>query len=322
MSSVRSSSVSHRGGGGRTSGARSPWVRRVWIVAGWAATAIVLAWGGQRLEPLARTPVPAYQCSFEWMNLPKSLHQDWMLDTLTRAGGLAWDDDLQDPDLCRRVGENLARTPWVAQVQRVSKQRDGLIRVHAAYREPFAFVERGDKAYLVDRSGVRLPGFLEKSASQYRLPQGDPVDDQFWNEWFRVVGAAAPPPAEGEPWPGTDLAAGLKLVDYLQQATARGEAPFRTSLREIDVANYGLRVRGFDGQLRIRFVPGNYYIHWGMPPGEEFGVEAPAARKMDMLRSAYLMNSGFPQDDQDPRLLPTPGRPFELVPGRPGTLPR
>ena len=172
----------------------------------------------------------------------------------------------------------------MAEVKRVTKQASGVIRVQAAYREPFAMVEVDGTAYLLDRNAVRLP-------VEYVIGT---VPDEYWNEWFRIAGVSAAVPPAGAVWPGADLAAGLELVEYLRDATVRGEVSFRSSLRVIDVSNHGRRRDPYDGELRIRTIYPRGYIDWGLPPGKEYTVEASANRKLEMLRALYAERSRLP----------------------------
>jgi hypothetical protein len=269
--------------------------RRIAALLGWSASIVAVGWGMVWLEREVRTAQVGVGCELEWVDLP-----DWL--TSDRSGRILRDIaaaadpgpgvELRDPDLCRRITEGLQRSPWVAEVQRVSKQADGRIRVRALYREPFALVELNGSAYLVDRAGVRLP-------MQYEVAK---VEDHYWNEWFRIVGVAGAVPAEGAAWGGDDLGAGLRLVEFLKAATARGEVPFRSSLRTVDVANYKLRGGNkYDGELRIRTLNPRCYINWGLPPGEEYGVEPGAQRKVDMLRAVYAKRGQLPDNIIDVR---------------------
>ena len=244
------------------------------------------------LEREVRTARAGVACELEWLDPPVWLTSDSsgrILRDIAAAANPGAGVDIRDPDLCRRITEGLQRSPWVAEVQRVSKQADGRIRVRALYREPFALVEVNGSAYLVDCAGVRLP-------VRYDVAR---VPDHYWNDWFRIVGVAEQVPAEGELWPGDDLAAGLRLVEFLREATARGEVPFRSALRTIDVANYDLRVQKLEGQLRIHTVSPRCNIIWGMPPGEEYGVEPTARRKLDTLRTVYAERGQLPDDRID-----------------------
>ena len=83
-------------------------------------------------------------------------------------------------------------------------------------------------------------------------------------------------------------------MQFLRAATVRGELPFRSSLKAVDVANYDLEQNRFDGRLRLRTIHPRCYIRWGEPPGREFPVEPSASRKLDMLRTLYLERGDLP----------------------------
>lgn len=279
---------------GRTEPSRfSTWWRTAGLL-GWAVTAVGVAWGLQRLDHHVRSVRPAVACTVEWVNLPpwltlagsEPIRRD--LDAATR---LTPDTDVYDPGLCRRVGEGLSSSPWVAEVHRIAKQEDGRVRIAATFREPFALVEVDGIAYLIDREGVRLP-----QEGRVEL-----VEDHYWNDWFRLVGVSGALPSTGEVWPGDDLQAGLRLIAFLREATVRGEVPFRSSLRAVDVGNFARREDPYDGQLRIRTIHPASYINWGLPPHEEYDVEPPATRKLAMLRAVYADQGQLPDDILDVR---------------------
>jgi hypothetical protein len=261
---------------------------------GWAATVLAVAWGLQQLDRYARTPQPSLTGELEWVGLPAWLTtrgSEPILRDIGAATGLSGSIDVQDADLCRRVGEGLRSSPWVAEVKRITKQANGRVRIEATYREPFALVEVGGVAYLVDRAAVRLP-------VRYALSQ---VEERYWNDWFRITGVSAPTPNEGEAWTGADLATGLHLIEFLKEAIARGEVPFRSSLRAIDVANFKRHEDALDGELRIWTIYPHCYINWGLPPGEEYSMEPPAATKLAMLRTLYADRGQLPDNILDVR---------------------
>lgn len=251
---------------------------RIWATVGWCGVFVLAAWGLQVLEQrvdAARAEVP---CHLEWCDLPAWLETDgnrWVLEEIENAAAPVEATHLHDPELCADVGTRLGASPWVAEVRRVEKRPNGTIAIEADFREPLALVESGGWAYLVDRDGVRLP-------LDYAPDFVEP------NSPLLIVGAQGPIPDLGKAWPGADLAAGLKLARYLQQAHAAGRLPFRADLRAIDVANYNRDKNAFDGRLRLRTVDPRCYINWGEPPGEEYSVEATAGRKLDLLRTYYL----------------------------------
>lgn len=277
--------------------------RRIWAAVGWAATLSLVGWGAVRLHDYVRTSQTGAECRLEWVNLPSWLSEPsyaGVLQQITAAADLRPDDDIHDPNLCARIAANLQRSPWVAEVRNVTRQPDGVVRAAATFREPFAYVEVKGVAYLVDRNGVRLPSKTEKLTSK----AGDDSDD-VWENWFRITGVSGAIPNEGEAWTGTDVVAGLSLVQFLKEATARGEVPFRPALRAVDVANFMHPETGYGG-LRVRTTQPHGWIQWGLPPGEEFDIDASAARKLELLRSYYAKQGGqFPDggiyDVQDVR---------------------
>ncbi len=258
-----------------------------WAGLVWVASLIALGWGVYRLERYTAAMPPGEPCRLEWVDLPAWLTtpaSQPILHEIIAAAQLSPDADIRDPDLCRQVGENLRHSPWIAAVKSVRKLPTGIVCVRATFREPFAFVQAGSTVYLVDREGIRLPLRYEVAS----------VDERYWNDWFRIAGVQAPIPAEGELWPGEDLAAGLRLIEFLRQAAARGEVPFRPLLRVIDVTNYGRRVNAYEGDLRIQTTHPATYVDWGLPPDEEYNVESSASRKLAMLRALYENQSQFP----------------------------
>jgi hypothetical protein len=264
--------------------------RRTWSVIGWTATIIGIGWGLQRLEARVCAVESGPPCTIRCAEVPAWLSSlafsdgTELLATILSRAGVSPADDLHDPGLCARVGESLLGSPWVARVRRVTKSADGEILVEADFREPFAFVEVRGTAYLVDREGVRLP---HECDAAFVRP----------GEWLLLTGVSEPlPGAPGERWAGEDLAAGLALVGRLREAARRGEIPFRSSLRAVDVGNYDLETDRFDGRLRIQTIHPRCYIRWGEPPGEAYPIEPSARRKLDMLRTLYVARGQFPPD--------------------------
>jgi hypothetical protein len=291
MSSARR--MSARNGAGDTVVAPAVGWRTLRLVT-WTAVIAATVLGLRQLQAYVRTSQPSRPCELEWVGLPAWLtlpgYEPAMRD-LAAATKLPDDVDVQDADLCRRVGEGLRSSPWVAEVTRITKQASGRVRIEATYREPFALIEVEGKAYLIDRAGIRLP-------VRYAVSQ---VEDRYWNDWFRITGVAQPVPAEGAAWTGDDLAAALQLIEFLKDATVRGEVPFRSSLRAIDVANFTRREEPLDGELRIWTIYPNSYINWGLPPGAEYNMEPAATTKLAMLRTVYADRGQLPENVLDVR---------------------
>ena len=142
----------------------APRWRRTAALLGWSVSLAAVAGGVfwlVRDAPATRADVPGV---LEWDDLPDWLYSDAsrrILRDIAAAADPGAGIDIRNPELCRRVEEGLQRSPWVAKVERVSKQANGRVRVRAVYREPFAMVEVDGKAYLIDRAGVRLPALYD-----------------------------------------------------------------------------------------------------------------------------------------------------------------
>jgi len=252
----------------------------------WLAIVGGVAYGLHRLEPLTDSRLA---------HVPPRLEIDWpfwltqqdrtdiaqIQAEICYAAGLAPDDNLAASDLCARIAVGLAACPWVDSVENVKKYADGTIRVSARFREPLTMVRSEGVAYLVDRYGVRLPRYR-------RAAFVDPSD------WLLITGVRAPVPEVGQPWPGDDLRAGLELVRFLQRAEVLGQLPFRSFLRAIDVSNFNGQANPRAGRIQIQTVNADSPVEWGLPPGEEYEIESPAARKLAVLGELYARFGKLP----------------------------
>lgn len=257
------------------------WYGALWVIAGAA-----VAYGLVRIEPRSREIARAIP-RLEWVNLPSWLATDqgpWreilreLEASLDESGPALGDWDLFDSRVCPYVASQLQASPWIEVVERVSKGRDGAIRVAARFRQPFAIVERDQAAYFVDEHGVRLPNTRDLD----RL------------DWLVIQGVLSPAPEPGELWDGQDLVAGLKLARFLYAAEASSQLAFRRSIRSIDVTNFQRRSNAWAGELQLVTINPSSYIHWGLPPGEEFGIEASAEVKLGVLNRLYQDGSRLP----------------------------
>lgn len=269
---------------------RVPWPLRslrLWMFVAWIGTFTVIAYGLHELEPFAqRANTP--DTVIEWVGVPEWLNDaNWqhVLPELEARINLHPDTDPYDDRVCPYVAERLAGSAWVAAVRRVSKQSDGRVKVRAEFRKPFAMIERDGIAYLVDQEGVRLP--LQYASSG--LNRGG---------WLAIRGVASRVPELGRPWPGDDVAGGLKLARFLYRAETAGRTPFRDEIRAIDVRNFDGRKSQWAGRLQLVTINPRSYIHWGLPPGEEYDIESSAELKLAMLGELYLAEGHLP--DQGP----------------------
>jgi hypothetical protein len=269
---------------------RAPWPLRslqAWMGAAWIGTFAVMAYGLHQLEPYAQRMNTA-NTVIEWVATPEWLNdQNWrhVLPELEAHVNLHPDTDPFDDRVCPYVAERLKGSPWISTVRRVSKQSDGRVKVSADFRKPFAMIECRGIAYLVDETGVRLP---QQWASR-GLNRGG---------WMAIRAVAAPPPPPGERWPGEDVAAGLKLASFLYRAETKDRIPFRDEIRAIDVGNFDGRRNPRAGRLQLVTTNPQSYIHWGLPPGEEYGydgnIESTAEMKLAMLCRLHAAEGHLP----------------------------
>jgi len=229
----------------------------------------------------------------EWVDKPPWLESDyWRPIIRDLEAGLEIYPDTQifDWSVCAYVGENLRKSPWIDQLSRVSKTNDGRIRVHAVFRRPFTLIEHRDRAYLVDEHAVRLPVEMHASAGNV-------------SEYLPIRGVKAAPPVIGQVWRGDDVVDGIKLVRFLQNRMGTDPPPIRAMLRAVDLSNHD-RVRSpFGGKLTISTTQPGGVIHWGLPPGEEYNIEATSDRKWLYLTSdlaSQWVSEGSPIDLRDP----------------------
>lgn len=254
---------------------------RTGVVLAWVGTFAGAAFGLHQLESYQRTLAARQPTQLRWTALPAWLEdprQEHLLAEIEAQAGLRTDDDLFEPTLCERVARNLERSPWVGDVHRVWKQPGGTVRVEASFRKPLTMAAKDGMAYLVDNNGVRLP--LQQRAAHIKP-----------GKWIMVRGVGGRVPPVGEQWQGEHLAAGLKLASFLDRAEVAGRLSFRTSLLAVDVGHFDSRT---GGGLRVITINPRSYIHWGLPPGEECGIEASAEEKLEALNGLYAKTGCLP----------------------------
>lgn len=270
----------------RRAAPRIPWPLRslrAWMALAWIGTFAVIAYGLHDLEPYARRANTA-DTVIEWVRAPEWLNdENWrhVLPELEARINLHPDTDPYDDRVCPYVAERLVGSSWIEAVRRVSKQSDGRVKVYADFRKPFAMIEQNGIAYLVDREGVRLP---QQWASSGLNRSG----------WLAIRGVAARAPNLARRWPGNDVAAGLKLARFLYRAEAVGRTPFRDEIRAIDVSNFDGRKNRRAGRLQMVTINPQSYIHWGLPPGEEYDIEITAEMKLARLCGLHAAAGRLP----------------------------
>jgi hypothetical protein len=188
-----------------------------------------------------------------------------------------------DHKLLENTADLLLRNPWVRTVhsiRRAYNHRPGdTLEIDCEYRAPAALVKWGAFYWLVDEKGVRL---------SERFTEDDVASIQFGPDGrtrIRVIEGVrhGVPHLPGEQWPGDDLAAGMKMLDYLFDRS------YTEQVLRVDVTNLGGRVDGKAPQivLKTKF---NTQVLWGRPPSEndvDAFIEVSTARKLTYLRLAY-----------------------------------
>ncbi|QOJ15840.1 MAG: hypothetical protein HRU75_14850 [Planctomycetia bacterium] len=251
----------------------------------WLGALGLAAAGAQALESRYRSLAGERQLYVEWVNPPDWLGADtwrFVLEDLQLGLAPLTAIGTEDPDLARRAATIVSASPWVRVVQRVSLAADGVLRVDAEFRRPLALVLDDTAAYPVAADGVHLP------LRGYRLSH----DDAAASGYFLISGIAQQAPEPGGTWGAPELFNALRLVSFFERHDwTRGPlAGLRRAFNRVDAARHPgcvsrcLRLRSAEGAL----------IEWGLPPGEESGVEAPAADKFARLTS--LARAGLPTD--------------------------
>ncbi|MBK8913443.1 MAG: hypothetical protein IPM64_02380 [Phycisphaerales bacterium] len=251
----------------------------------WLAALGLAAAGAQALETRYRALGENRQYYVEWVNPPDWLGaESWrfVLEDLQLGLAPLTAIGAEDPDLARRAAAIVSASPWVRTVKRASLAADGVLRIEAEFRRPLALVLDEHAAYPVAADGVHLP------LRGYRLTHRDAAASGY----FLISGVAQQAPEPGGAWGAPDLFNALRLVSFFERHDwYRGPlSGLRSAFNHIDAARHPgcvsrcLRLRSSEGAL----------IEWGLPPGEESGVEAPAADKFARLVS--LARSGLPTD--------------------------
>jgi hypothetical protein len=260
---------------------------RLWIIVAWIGTFAVIAKGLHKLDPIVRQ-IKDGDTRIVWVGVPDWLQtENWryLLDDLEHLVNLNPDTDPYDDRVCPWVAETLSASPWISQVRKVSKQLDGQVRVYADFRRPYAAIEHDGMAYLIDEVGVRLP----EQWPAYAVNRGG---------WLVLRGVKAATPELGQRWVGQDVVAGLKLVSFMYRAELAQRLPFRKEIHAIDVGNFDGKRDRRAGRLQLITKNPESYIHWGLPPGEEYGIESTAEAKIAMLTT--LFNAAGCLPDQGP----------------------
>jgi hypothetical protein len=211
-----------------------------------------------------------------WMN-------DFLVEQIAAIARPIGGHSAFDHQLLVDTAEMLGRNPWVRKVRSVrrayTRRPADTLEVDCEYRAPVALVKYGAFYWLVDEKGVRLSDrFTEQDVPSIQFgPDG--------KTRIRVIEGVehAVPHIPGDQWPGDDLPAGLRMVNYLF------DKPFTEQILRVNVANFRGRIDPKDPRivLETKF---HTKIWWGRPPSDDdvdSFIEVNTARKLNYLRLIY-----------------------------------
>jgi hypothetical protein len=235
----------------------------VFVTCWWHAQRHLVNYLGSHPEHAARNLQVEMVNMPSWMN--PQVHDDLRLLAARQVGRNPF-----NVHSLRSVHDALSQNAWVDRVERVERISADHVRVHATYRQPVAFIERGSECYLIDHQGIRLPGVYRiQQATQLPLPI--------------LRGVDSPVVLEGKAWTGPAVQAGLSLVRELARE------PYSHQVETIDVSGRDSR-----GRIHLAIMTGRGgVVRWGLPPGQEQSVEPPASTKRAWLAQLVRENGSI-----------------------------
>lgn len=184
-----------------------------------------------------------------------------------------------DHQLLVERADLLSTNPWVKRVNAVRRQYvnqpGDVIELDCDFRAPVALVHWDGMYRYVDSEGVVLPEKLSAQQVQYLIRPGNSPT------FYIIQGVARAPKADGTPWPGGDVQAGIEMVALL------ANQPYANKFIKIDVSNFAGRRSPHESQINLVTRDGSE-IRWGQPPSSKaFFAEQKVDRKLDVLSKAY-----------------------------------
>ena len=249
-----------------------PQLKRGMLVAGWTALLVGVgaAWsmGVPRLEAYAADRIVTHHVEIEfigaraWLLENESIHRQLEVAVLQHLRGTAL-----EADSLHAARAALEATGWFERVDQLVRTDLGRIEVHGVYMQPFAVIRNGFGHHVVDRQGRILP-------KQLPLDQTVDLPSMSGVRFGR-------PDALGSVWPGTDVAAGLRLIEVIDRQL------WSHQVSAVDVSEYTS-----NQSLWLRTKRGGR-IQWGRSPGEERGAEVPTEQKLRYLDELFARSGSI-----------------------------
>ena len=271
--------------------------------------------------------------SAELKNKPAWLHQSILDQIFAETQTFASHDQATynrllnplDKDVLKEIAENYTGTDaagvnhwplrdnaWIRKITEVRRviakdRKSETIEIYADYRQPAAWVQHGEKFYLIDDEFVRLPG-------EYSLADRNATEGLMALTNVDLPEGKKDVPLPSENWQTEDLAAGMKLVSLLHAQR------FVKQVAAIDMANFQGRKDPMKPWILLNttFAAGDgtpRVIRWGRSIGDEKFYEVSATTKVQALNEIYLRfaridaNHDYVDIRTEQVLLPKPPEP-------------
>ncbi len=181
------------------------------------------------------------------------------------------------PDLLDFVRMSLLDSPWVEDITQGERVYPDQVQVGVKLRKPIALVRVDDRSnpryYLVDRKGLRLPGYLTDPPESFPYPlpmiigvRGDAPDLPAHDFADRAVAAGASLALDLYEWHNSSLFPRLHVL-------------------EIDVSNYDGRIDPSSSEVVLTTNVG-VPVHWGRVNHSVHPHELDPVQKVAMVRKA------------------------------------
>lgn len=222
-------------------------------------------WGWQQVHGDVLTS-PAYMLSPDQIIVTN--RPDWMSfdirEKVFHNASLRQTLSIMDPDLNEQITAAFSLQPWVAKVNRVTKQYPARVIVDLEYRHPVCVVNTCDQLIPVDVEGVVLPVWDIPPSEIARYPRVECPD------------LSTPRGPVGEPWGDP------RVVGAARIAEALGDRWRNYRLRQIEVVPTTDQNQMEGTVFRMR-THSHSSIIWGRAPGMEVPGEAETAEKLAYL---------------------------------------